>query len=79
MCIRDRVCILYAVTHDHLVEVPVELVRTYEAELYEDLASLHEADVLAPIRETGKLEEDTEAALKAALADFTKRFLASHT
>ena len=77
--VEDQVCILYAVTHDHLVEVPVELVRTYEAELYEDLASLHEADVLAPIRETGKLEEDTETALKAALADFTKRFLASHT
>ncbi len=72
-----QVCILYAVTNDYLVEVPVEKVHEYEQGLYEDLANLHEADVLGPIRETGALSEETTAALKAALADYTKRFLAT--
>ena len=72
-----QVCILYVVTNDYLVEVPVEKVHAYEQGLYEDLANLHEADVLAPIRETGALSEETTAAMKAALADYTKRFLAT--
>ena len=70
-----QVCILYAVTNDYLVDVPVEKVHEYEQGLYEDLKNLHEADVLAPIRETGALSDETTAALKAALADYTKRFL----
>ena len=73
-----QVCILYAVTNDHLVDVPVELVRTYEQELYEDLGSLHEADVLEPIRTTKALSDETKAALDKALKDFTASFLKAH-
>ena len=76
--VEKQVCILYAVTNNHLVDVPVAQIKAYEQELYEDLDNLHTADVLEPIRTTGKLEDDTAAALKAALEDFTKRFLASH-
>ena len=42
------------------------------------MTALHEADVLAPIRETGKLDDTTEQALKKALEDFTQRFVQSH-
>ncbi len=73
-----QVCILYAVTNDYLVNVPVEQISTYEQELYEDLQNLHEADVLAPIRDTGALADETVEALKKALDDFTDRFLKSH-
>ena len=77
--VEKQVCILYAVTNDYLTQVPVSLVRTYEQELYEDLDNLHDPDVLAPIRETGALSDETLGALKAALEDFTKRFLQTHS
>ena len=35
----------------------------------------HGAEVLSAIRTTGKLEEDTEKALAAALDDYTRQFL----
>ncbi len=73
-----QVCILYAVTNDYLVSVPVEQISAYEQELYEDLQNLHDADILAPIRETGALSDETVEALKKALGDFTDRFLKSH-
>ena len=73
-----QVCILYAVVHDLLMDVPVEQIKNYEQEMYEDMTALHDADVLAPIRETGKLDEATEQALKKALEDFTQRFVQSH-
>ncbi len=76
--VENQVCILYAVTNDYLAEVPVELIRTYEQELYESLASLHEQDVLAPIRETKALSDETKAALDKALTEFTAEFLKSH-
>ena len=71
--VEQQVCILYAVTNDYLVDVPVEQIAVYEQELYEDLSSLHDADVLAPIRESGALSEGTKAALDKALAEFTRR------
>ena len=46
-----QVCILFAVNEDYLVNVPVELVGTYESELYEELRNLHETDILKPLRE----------------------------
>ncbi|MCI9263791.1 MAG: F0F1 ATP synthase subunit alpha [Oscillospiraceae bacterium] len=73
-----QVCILYAVTNDYLVKVPVDQISAYEQELYEDLKNLHEVDVLSPIRETGALSEETTAALNKALDQFTQRFLKSH-
>ena len=73
-----QVCILYAVTHDYLSEVPVEQIAAYEQELYEDMQNLHHADVLEPIKSTGKLENATKAALEKALEEFTQRFLKSH-
>ena len=74
--VEKQVCILYAVTRGWLKDVAVEDVGAYEQGLYEHLEN-NAADVLAAIRDTGKLEEDTENALKAALADYTKQFLSA--
>ena len=76
--VEKQVCILYAVTNNFLAEVPVEKIAEYEQELYADLDSLHANDVLAPIRNTGALSDETAAALSAALTDFTARFLRIH-
>ena len=72
--VEKQVCILYAVTKDYLKDVAVEDVKEYEKGLYESMDA-HGAEVLSAIRTTGKLEEDTEKALAAALDDYTRQFL----
>ena len=72
--VEKQVCILYAVTKDYLKDVAVEDVKEYEKGLYEYMDA-HGAGVLSAIRTTGKLEEDTEKALAAALDDYTRQFL----
>ena len=72
--VEKQVCILYAVTKDYLKDVAVEDVKEYEKGLYEYMDA-HGAGVLSAIRTTGRLEEDTEKALAAALDDYTRQFL----
>ena len=72
--VEKQVCILYAVTRDYLKEVAVEDVKGYEKGLYEYMDA-HGTEVLSAIRTTGKLEEETEKALAAALDDYTRQFL----
>jgi F-type H+-transporting ATPase subunit alpha len=73
--VEKQVCIIYAVTHDFLKEVPVDRVALYEQGLYARLDSQHQ-DVLNEIRTTGKFEKETEDKLVRALTDYTKDFLA---
>ncbi|MBQ3268530.1 MAG: F0F1 ATP synthase subunit alpha [Clostridia bacterium] len=75
--VEHQVCILYAVVHDHLKDVDVELIDEYEKALYERLDAQHE-DLLRTIRETGDLSKDSEAQLKAAITSFTEDFLKLH-
>ena len=72
--VEKQVCIIYAVTHDYLMDVPVEKVSEYERGLYERMDAQH-PDVLETIRTTGQLDKETEAKLAAALAQYTKDFL----
>ena len=71
--VAQQVCIIYAVTHGYLHSIPVEKVPEFEQRLEEHMANFH-ADVLEAIRSTGKLESDTEAALRAALDELVKQF-----
>ena len=71
--VEKQVCILYAVVNNWLKDVPVEQVPEYERGLYEYLDAQAPA-VLASIRDTGKLEADTEQALKDALTSYGARF-----
>ena len=73
--VEKQVCILYAVTHDYLKDVPVERVALFEQGLYARLESQHQ-EILDEIRTTGKFEKETEEKLKKALTDYTKDFLA---
>ena len=72
--VAQQVCIIYAVTHGYLASVPVEQVAEFEKRL-EHMDNYH-ADVLEAIRTTGKLETDTETALKAALDELVAQFTA---
>ena len=76
--VEHQVCILYAVVHDYLKDVPVELIPEYETTLYERLDGQHEA-LLNAIRETGDLSKESEAQLKSAIQSFTEDFLKLHS
>ena len=70
--VAQQVCIIYAVTHGYLHSIPVEKVPEFEKQLEEHMEN-HHVDVLEAIRSTGKLESNTEAALKAALDELVSQ------
>ena len=71
--VAQQVCVIYAVTHGYLHSIPVDQVPEFEQRLEEHMNNFH-ADVLEAIRSSGKLESDTEAALKSALDELVKQF-----
>ena len=73
--VAQQVCIIYAVTHGYLATIPVEQVAEFEKRLEEHMDNYH-SDVLEAIRASGKLETDTETALKAALDELVAQFTA---
>ena len=72
-----QVCIIYAVVNNYLKDVPVEMVKEYEKELYFEMSSYHQ-DVLELILNPKGLNDESRAALDAAIDDFTKKFLSIH-
>lgn len=74
--VEKQVAILYAVTKGVLAKVNVEDVRTYESGLFTHLdTNAAGAAVMQTIRETGKLETETEEKLRAVLDEYTEEFL----
>ena len=71
--VAQQVCIIYAVTHGYLNNIAVDMIPEFEKQLEEHMDIKHEA-VLTAIRTTGKLETDTENALKAALDELAAQF-----
>ena len=71
--VAHQVCIIYAVTHGYLASIDVEKIPEFEVRMQEHMDTRH-MDVLEAIRNTGKLESDTEAALKAALQELLTEF-----
>ncbi len=69
-----QVCIIYAVTHDLLAELPLARVRDFEAALFEEL-TIQQAELLEDIRTTGALSEENEAALRQTIALCKSRFV----
>ena len=71
--VAHQVCIIYAVTHGYLANIAVEKIPEFEKQLEEHMDNYH-ADILDTIRTTGKLETDTENALKTALTELLNQF-----
>jgi F-type H+-transporting ATPase subunit alpha len=77
--VEKQVAIIYAVTKNILMDVAVEDVKTYEEGLYKFIdTDVDGAAAMQAIRDTGKLEADTEEKLAAALKRYTEDFLALH-
>jgi F-type H+/Na+-transporting ATPase subunit alpha len=70
---EEQVASVWAGTKGKLDDVPVADVARFESELLEHLR--RNTDVLSTIISTGKLEEDTEDALAAAVEEFRNGFL----
>ena len=66
--VAQQVCIIYAVTKGYLTSIPVDQIPEFEKRLEEHMENLH-SDVLEAIRSTGKLEPETEEALKKAMEE----------
>ena len=74
--VEKQVAILYAVTKGILSKVVTEDVELYEEGLYIWLdTDARGAEVIQVIRESGKLEKETEEKLKSALEAYTESFL----
>ena len=74
--VAHQVCIIYAVTHGYLANVTVEQIPEFEARLFERMDDRY-PNILESIRSSGKLEPDTEDALKAALDEMVAEFTAA--
>jgi len=72
--VEKQVCILYAVINGYLKDVQVEFISEYESGLYARMDAQHR-DILKTISTTGKLEAETEAALRSALENYTADFI----
>lgn len=75
--VEEQVAVIFAGTKGYLDTVALGDVNEYEAKL---LAHLNGpgSKILDKIRDEKKLDDDTQAALKSLLEDFTKGFLATH-
>ena len=72
--VAHQVCIIYAVVNGYLKDIELERVPEFEKRLQEFMENSHYVSVLEAIRTTGKLEQDTEDQLKAALTELLKEF-----
>ena len=75
--VAHQVCIIYAVTHGYLANVDVDKIPEFEQRLREHMDGRHYG-VLEAIRTSGKLEKDTEDALKAAIEELVAEFTAAN-
>ena len=72
--VAHQVCIFYAVTNGFLNDLSIDQIPEFEVRLREYM-DVQGADALAAIRTTGKLEKDTEEAIKNALNEILKEFV----
>ena len=74
--VAHQVVIIYAVTNNLLSDVAIEDIARFEDELFEFMDASHD-EILKDIDTSGKLSKETGAALKDAIQEFKKKFLAS--
>ena len=70
---EEQVVSIFAGTNGYIDALPVSDVVRYEAALLADMRANH-ADILAAIRDSKDLADDTKAKLKSALDQFAKTF-----
>jgi F-type H+-transporting ATPase subunit alpha len=77
LSVEKQVAIIYAGTNGYLDDLEVSQIAAFEAGLHDYLDRQGEGGVLEQIRTKKKLDDDTTAALKDAISEFKKRFVAT--
>ena len=75
--VEKQVIIIFAVVSGELLDIPVELIGTFQKELFEYMDGTY-GDIPETIRATGKLEDDIKSRLTQAIEEFKKKFLSEH-
>ena len=75
MSVSEQVMVIFGVTNGFADDVPLDKVKTWENGFFPFMKDRY-PDVGANIDRTGALADDTKEALKRALADYTKQFIA---
>jgi len=75
--VEKQILIIFAGTGAYLDDLPVELCRPFEAELYRFVENGH-PEILNEIREKKALSDDLKNAMHAAVKEFKERFVAEH-
>ena len=73
--VEKQVIIIYAATNGYLDNVPVELVREYETDVFRFVETRH-AQTLATLAEKKAIDDDLKAALNGLLKEFGEQFAA---
>ncbi|MBE1874853.1 F0F1 ATP synthase subunit alpha [Myceligenerans pegani] len=73
--VEEQVASVWAGTKGKLDDVPIEDIKRFEAEMLDHLR--RKSDVLQRIAETGKWDDETEAALQAGVEEFRNGFVKS--
>ena len=73
MLVEHQVVVLYALTRGHLDNIAIEKIKAFEAGLIE-YAESNAKKFMSQVREKKMWEDDGEAELKQAIADFKKMF-----
>jgi F-type H+-transporting ATPase subunit alpha len=72
--VENQIMIIYAAIHDYLIDIDIDKIRKFEKELFDFMDTYH-PEVGKSIRTTGKLDEETENALKAGISEFKEKFV----
>jgi F-type H+-transporting ATPase subunit alpha len=75
LAVEDQVIVIFAGTNGMIDDLPVELVREFEAYLLETFRSRH-ADVLGQIRDSGAIPDEDK--IRQAIEDAKVQFMSQH-
>ncbi len=74
IAVENQVLIIYAVVHNFLKKIPVKMIADYQEEMFEFVDTQH-SEIIEELRETKNLSGELEEKIKAALSEFTEKFL----
>ena len=77
--VEKQIAIIFAGTHGYLDDLEIAQISDFENDLYEFLDREGDDGALALLRDRGKLDEETTAALENALDAFKGQFLTLHS
>jgi F-type H+/Na+-transporting ATPase subunit alpha len=77
LAVGKQVIIIYAATNGYLDPIPVEQVKTYEAELFKFIET-RKTELVKKLVEKKQIDDEVKPELNAALEEFGKTFTAAH-